>query len=104
MKKFFLIICFIIAGSIMVKAQERPHQREGNGEIPKESSISGTIIDSETNQAVEYASVVVHNTKDSSIITGTITDPKGYFIIEKLSFGKYYIDVDFIGYKKKANK
>lgn len=99
--KFIPVLFFVLLAGFVSYAQERQPMRGGNGEMPKESSISGTVTDAETNQAVEYASVVIFSVKDSTIITGTITDQTGYFLIDKLSFGKYYMDVDFIGYRKK---
>jgi hypothetical protein len=62
-------------------------------------SVKGLVIDKISNNPVEYANLAIFNQKDSSMVGGSITDSKGYFIIENLPFGNYYIRVSFIGYK-----
>lgn len=64
-------------------------------------SISGTIIDKNINQAVEYASISIYLEKDSSLVTGTVTDAKGFFKIGNLPYGAYYLVANFIGYEKR---
>lgn len=64
--------------------------------------ISGKVIDEATKMPVEYASVAVYSVKDSSLVTGTISDIDGNFKISGLSAGEYYIQVNFVGFEKKA--
>ncbi len=85
---FLIIISFLFC--LNINAQER----SGNNGI-----ISGAIIDSVSGSPIEYANIVVLSIKDTSIITGTVTDPRGNFKIDKLPFGKYFLDLKFIGYK-----
>ncbi len=61
--------------------------------------VSGRIIDSNSGQPLEYASVVVYATADSILINGTITGGSGSFKIEKLPSGLFYIRVQFLGYE-----
>jgi outer membrane receptor protein involved in Fe transport len=61
--------------------------------------ITGIVIDSSTNAPIEYANIVVLSIKDTSVITGTITDSRGKFTIQKIPFGKYLLDIRFIGFK-----
>lgn len=63
--------------------------------------ISGSLHDASNNEHVEYASVVVFRSADSSMITGALTDARGKFIIEKLVPGNYYLRIQFIGYENK---
>ncbi|MCP4181634.1 MAG: TonB-dependent receptor [bacterium] len=66
----------------------------------KKGNIMGNVKDANLNKFIEYANVVLFNKKDSSMITGTITNENGEFRIENVAFGEYYLIVDFIGYKK----
>ncbi|MBN1985039.1 MAG: TonB-dependent receptor [Prolixibacteraceae bacterium] len=66
----------------------------------KPGVIRGTIIDETTGQPMEYANVAVYSTKDSSLITGGITDEKGEFEITGMSYGEYYMEANFIGFVK----
>ncbi len=81
-------------------------------EIPRGSSkISGKLIDSTTNKAVEFASVVVYD-KNNKVVDGAMTDMNGAFTVKNLAKGTYKVVGSFIGYKNavvskveiKANK
>ncbi|MFD0962699.1 TonB-dependent receptor domain-containing protein [Pseudofulvibacter geojedonensis] len=60
-------------------------------------TISGKVIDQETQQVLEYATIVLENTKTKKI-TGGITNEKGIFNITALK-STYNITVEFIGFK-----
>ena len=47
--------------------------------------ITGKIIEDKTEEAIPYATVAIYNKIDSSVITGTISDDNGQFILEKIS-------------------
>lgn len=61
--------------------------------------MKGKVIDESNGVPIEYANVILYNQRDSSLITGGITDLKGDFLIEKVPFGRYYVVFKFIGYK-----
>ncbi len=61
-------------------------------------TISGTVVDSETNQPLEYATLVLQSTEDPSKLTGGITDINGKFEVETSS-GEFNVSVEFISYK-----
>ncbi|RYC67082.1 TonB-dependent receptor domain-containing protein [Spirosoma sordidisoli] len=53
------------------------------------------------NQPIEFASVGVFRTRDSSSVTGGLTDENGYFSIANLSPDIYYILIQSLGYAPK---
>ena len=59
-------------------------------------SIKGSIFDPNS-QPVEYATISLFN-EENELITGTISDEKGVFNLEKLALGSYEISIDFLGY------
>lgn len=61
-------------------------------------SVTGKIVDSRTNQPVEYATVALYNQANNSLVTGTITDGQGKFTIDGLKNGTYILKASFIGY------
>ena len=68
-------------------------------EIPRGSSkISGKLIDSTTNKAVEFASVAVYD-KNNKVVDGAMTDMNGSFTVKNLAKGTYKVVGSFIGYK-----
>ncbi|MHB2153470.1 TonB-dependent receptor [Calditrichota bacterium GD2] len=62
--------------------------------------IYGLVFDDEEKVPIEYANIILYHKKDSTQVTGTITDKDGYFKLENVPGGRYYLDVDFIGYAK----
>ncbi|MGQ8338100.1 TonB-dependent receptor domain-containing protein [Sunxiuqinia sp. A32] len=63
------------------------------------STIMGKIIDAETRQNMEYANVSIF-AQDSSLISGSITNADGEFMIDHIDYGTYYIEANFIGFNK----
>lgn len=91
-KQFHLFLCFIFLQVLKNNtfAQNKPDM---------EPTITGTIIDSVTQQPVEFASVfLLHGNKE--VITSTFTSTTGAFAFENVEIGNYVICVSLIGYKK----
>ena len=108
-KLFYTIFCCIIllfsyVGISFAQGYPRGGIRSGaqsnQGEIPKDAKITGTIIDGTSNEAISYASIAIYNSTDSTLLTGTLSKADGSFTLDKLPFGKFYIVVTFVGYKK----
>ena len=62
--------------------------------------IKGRVVDTETDEGLEYANIRFLNNKDS-LMAMTTTDQKGKFAIQ-LPKGKYNIEVSATGYKKRT--
>ncbi|HQW93792.1 MAG TPA: carboxypeptidase-like regulatory domain-containing protein, partial [Ferruginibacter sp.] len=86
---FFL---FLLAGGIPVYAQQG------------KTTVSGTVIDKNTQQPVEFVNVLLLNKKDSTTLNGTITDKKGKFSMGDIAPGNYFICYSFIGYDSVATQ
>ena len=63
-----------------------------------QGKISGKVYDSKTGSPVEYATVAVLNAKDSSLVTGTVTESNGSFSM-KAAYGRYLVRLSFMGYE-----
>ena len=66
-----------------------------------EPEIKGKVIDVETDGPLEYATVSLFSSQDSTLVTGVITDMKGEFSL-KTKPGKYYVVIQFMGYEPKT--
>lgn len=66
---------------------------------PRIGQLSGTVFDKESGTALEYATIALFSLKDSSLLTGTITNTTGRFGLNEIPAGKYYARVEFIGYE-----
>ncbi len=89
MNKFFLTITVIGLFITTINAQ---------GPEPREVTISGKVIDNETKQPLEYATISFFSKKQNKIITGGITDIKGDFGIS-VPTGIYDIAIEYISFK-----
>lgn len=66
-----------------------------------EGKIRGIIIDKETNEPLEYASISLFREKDSTFIAGVLSDKNGEFLINIERPGIYFLRINFLGYEKK---
>lgn len=96
---FALSVALTVLGAAAF-AQQHPTTGAGRGVAggPGMGQITGTVIDKSTNQPVEYATVTIYRAKDSTMVTGGITDHQGRFSLERIAYGVYNVKVDFIGY------
>lgn len=61
-------------------------------------SIKGKIIDKNSGEAIEYASITIHDPLDSSMVNGVISDESGVFQIDKIENSQVYFEAQFLGY------
>jgi hypothetical protein len=97
MSYYKILILVFIAFSLNAIAQPPIKALEN---VPPLTSIKGQIIDSQSKLKMEYANISIFSIKDSSLITGGITDENGQFLIKKISAGQYYAEANFIGFDK----
>ena len=85
------LLLFSIVLTFQVSAQQRQFRGEGG-------IILGRVFDYASKAPIEYANAVLFTPKDSSMVTGTVSDSSGRFTINKIPPGKYYLDLRFIGF------
>ena len=71
-----------------------------SGEVAEDGKIKGAVVDSQTKEPIEYATIALYREADNELITGTVTDFIGHFKIEKPVAGNYYLIITFIGFKE----
>lgn len=69
-----------------------------NSQVPA-GTIAGKVQD-KNGLPLEYVSVALYRLPDSSLITGTITDNNGRYVLEVKRPGEFYVVADFMGYEK----
>ena len=87
MQKLFLGLIFLVASNAY---GQRPQN------LPQ-IKLTGTVIDKDTGQSLEYATLVLQSVRNPEMITGGITDANGKFEIETQA-GRYNISVEYISY------
>lgn len=85
----------------VASAQQRP-AGPPQGMDRNIGTLRGQLIDSYSSKPVEYGNIVLFRAQDSTMQTGTISDPKGEFVIEKIPVGRYYAVIQFIGFETKT--
>ena len=88
-------ILLSLAFAILVTAT---YAQRPQGQRPQPINITGTVIDLETGQPLEYATLVLQSVRRPDRITGGITDSSGKFEVQTLP-GQYNIRVEYLGYK-----
>lgn len=68
------------------------------GAFAQNLGIKGLVRDSQNKEPLEFANVVLQ-TMDSMFITGTTTDEKGNFALDKVKSGDYLLAVSSLGYE-----
>ncbi len=64
-------------------------------------TVNGKLVDDKTGGPLEYGTVSFYNAKDSSLVTGGITDFEGTYQLT-IAPGTYYLVAQFVSYKSKT--
>ncbi len=91
MKKCFPLFLSLFI-SFTIFAQSPPDTEE------KAIVITGTVIDQDNGQPLEYATLVLQSIANPDKVTGGITDIDGKFAVETAP-GDYNASIEYIGYK-----
>ncbi len=93
---FLVLMVFSIINSAFAEVPGTPLAEVGK--------IRGIVQDSGDKISIPYATISLYKVSDSMLVTGTMSDSEGNFLIDKIDDGTYYIVIDFIGYSKKTVK
>lgn len=99
MSRLFLVVFTFSIFFTNINAQ--PKEKESSTfitEIEKDVIITGKVLDEETKEPLEYATVAFFNKKKNKITTGGITDMNGNFSIP-VPKGTYDITIEYISFK-----
>lgn len=96
MNKRLVLVFFTSLGIFFTNAQGNQRQ-EGQGERPT-FLITGQLIEDGSKQPVEFATVSIFSERDSTLVSGGLTDVEGKFNIQSRP-GRLYMVVQFMGYE-----
>ena len=100
MRRKILFFCFfllLIFSSLVYSQEQRGRQFSGE----PIGVVRGKVVDDQSKSPMEYVSVRIFRSRDSSIVSGLLTDKNGNFEFKNLPFGRYYLVLKFIGFKTK---
>ncbi|MBR0077710.1 MAG: carboxypeptidase regulatory-like domain-containing protein, partial [Bacteroidales bacterium] len=86
MKKIItpLLVLLFVLSSFTLRAQK--------------GTVSGKLMDADTQSPIGYASVMLLNPADSAVVTGDMSDKDGAFAIQNITAGTYLVKVSYMGY------
>lgn len=84
MRKFYSLLIFLIASSVLF--------------AQKNGTVKGIAYDTLAKQAVASATITVVQKKDSSLVSFTMTNSKGYFELNGIPNGEYRLFITHISY------
>lgn len=64
----------------------------------KKSNVTGRVLDSESAEALSYATVQILKSDSTSMIGGAATNLNGYYTVKNIPAGNYVMKVSYIGY------
>ncbi|MGB5820032.1 MAG: carboxypeptidase regulatory-like domain-containing protein, partial [Saonia sp.] len=86
------LLHFVLLLSPLLLFSQRPQ-----GQRSEPIKITGTVLDKDTGQPLEYATLVLQSVRNPDKVTGGITNEAGKFDVEILP-GRYHISVEYISY------
>ena len=91
MKNYFLILFLFSCYSVF--SQDTPTKSH--------YSISGDIINNDTEEPIEFAAVGLFRANDTSLVMGIVTDVAGHFVLETQDTGYFFLKISCVGCKIK---
>jgi len=67
-------------------------------QTPGKALVKGKVLDASSTAPLGFANIQLFNSQDKKLVNGNISAETGEFSVEA-GFGKYYAEIDFIGYK-----
>lgn len=69
-----------------------------NATAQKKTTVTGRVLDSESAEALSYATVQILKADTTSMIAGGTTNLNGYYNVKNVPAGQYVMKVSYIGY------
>ncbi|MFV0505858.1 MAG: TonB-dependent receptor domain-containing protein [Bacteroidales bacterium] len=90
----FTLIILVICSTVIA-------QPTGLTEKMKHGIVRGTVVDKASGQMIEYSTVRIFKSTDSSLVSGSITGSDGNFEVVGLPYGQFYMEVSMMGFATK---
>ncbi|MCX6843993.1 MAG: TonB-dependent receptor [candidate division WOR-3 bacterium] len=98
-KRYASVIGLLLVTAVAALAQP------GQNSVPggqQNGTIIGRVYDADLNVPIEYTNIVLRSQRDSSQVTGTVTDKNGAFRLDGVKPERYFVELSFIGYRTKT--
>lgn len=95
LKITFLMVMVFLTSSLCAQ----PEMQRQQGVNHSSGVVTGVIVDA-NNIPLQYASVNVKKVTDSTTVQYGITDAEGKFMLDNIPFGRYFVEIQYVGYQK----
>lgn len=104
----FITILLLLTFSTFVSYSQPSGPRQGGGtgveagqtlDFGDFGVVMGMVV-SKDKEPMPYTTVYVLNPKDSAVVTGGLTDEKGFVLIKDIQWGTYILEISALGYQK----
>lgn len=92
----WIYCCLITLFTTALLHAQPPGNRPAGGQ---RALIEGKVVDKETGQPLEYATVTLYAMRDSSLVAGGVSNPDGKFAID-MRPGQFYASITYISYEE----
>lgn len=93
-----LLLLGVLVFAQSIAIAQRPGGRPGGGTAELIGKVVGQVIDELSGQPVPFASISIRRERDSTIAAGQLANEEGQFILNQLPFGRYKLQVNFMGF------
>jgi len=66
------------------------------------ANVSGIVKDKKSKTFLPFVNVILKKSKDSSFVSGTVTNEEGRFYLSKVNSGSYFLEFTYIGYASRS--
>lgn len=98
LKISFLMVMVLMTTSLSAQPEMQRQQSVNHSS----GVVTGVIVDA-NNIPLQYASVNVKKVTDSTTVQYGITDAEGKFMLDNIPFGKYFVEIQYVGYQKSTS-
>ncbi|MDD3876924.1 MAG: outer membrane beta-barrel family protein [Bacteroidales bacterium] len=95
--RIVVICCITLLLQVTLTAQPGSGRGPG-GQDARIGELRGVLKDKVTQNAIPFANVVIYRQNDSTVVDGTITNDNGLFEFKQLPFGRFYLQIQYVGY------
>ncbi len=80
----------------------QPEMQRSQAPAHQSGVVTGSIVDA-NGVPLQYASINVKRVTDSLTVQYGITDEEGKFTLENIPFGKYFVEIQYVGYQRSTS-
>ena len=92
MRNYIIVLTVFIITTFEFTCFSQITKTNGDG------SVSGKIVDSESNEPIEYIKVRLFADGDTLLTSGVYTNAEGMFLLENVTYGNYFAILTALGY------